>query len=208
MDWRSCLVIYLVIYANSNRLHLRNPQFPDNEDLWRYKCFVSFSQSNRQSTGTEVVASQQAVVEEDGFDKMLCLDSTLLGWTRDKWVKLWFVHLMWQSVKMLAWTMPPNVLSKCQHRWTKGWCHWWYYDYAGAWQPRGAKAEEGKEGENIETEVGAGVNTPSSFQLHVYCLLVLGVTDYSVQFLSHLLIGRQTMLPTGTWRSPLSCPPS
>ena len=51
---------------------LRNPQFPTKTELWRYKCFVSYSQAFKQSSGTEIQVSQTAThVDQDDFDKML-----------------------------------------------------------------------------------------------------------------------------------------
>eukprot|EP00435_Cladocopium_sp_Y103_P003101 s5036_g1.t1 len=49
----------------------KHPQFPDREDLYRYKCFVSFRESYKKSTGTEVTGTREATIEEDDFDAVM-----------------------------------------------------------------------------------------------------------------------------------------
>lgn len=48
-----------------------NPQFPKNGELWRYKCFKSYTHALRNVTGTEVSALREATVDEDDFDNLL-----------------------------------------------------------------------------------------------------------------------------------------
>ncbi|CAK9047318.1 Uncharacterized protein SCF082_LOCUS26609 [Durusdinium trenchii] len=49
-----------------------HPQFPDKKELWRYKCFKTFTQSYKQSSGTEITATQTATIEEDDFQMLTC----------------------------------------------------------------------------------------------------------------------------------------
>ena len=52
----------------------RNPQFPDNMTLWRYKCFVGVSEKRKRRNETGVALHRTAEVDEDDFHKMMSTD--------------------------------------------------------------------------------------------------------------------------------------
>jgi hypothetical protein len=45
----------------------RNPDFPDNQDLWRYKCFTGITQRNKERVKSEAALEQRATVEEESY---------------------------------------------------------------------------------------------------------------------------------------------
>ena len=45
----------------------RNPDFPDKENLWRYKCFTGITQRSKERVKSEAALEQHATVEEESY---------------------------------------------------------------------------------------------------------------------------------------------
>ena len=61
-----------------NRPHpLRNPQFPTNQDLWRYKCFVGITEKNKKRNETGVSVGRQAEIGEEDFYNLMSTECIL-----------------------------------------------------------------------------------------------------------------------------------
>ena len=61
------LKIFVIAYAFIFQLRLRNPDFPKNEGLWRYKNFSGVSVERRESHETSATLQREAHVDEESW---------------------------------------------------------------------------------------------------------------------------------------------
>ena len=67
--------------SNFNGPHpLRNPQFPTNQDLWRYKCFVGITERNKKRNETGVSVGRQAEIGEEDFYNLMSTECIYIFW--------------------------------------------------------------------------------------------------------------------------------
>lgn len=75
-----CFIYFAVVEHQHASTVLRNPDFPQRQELWRYKCWVGAKESKKQRHESEATLSRTAEVEEDSFYDTMCpsiLDSVL-----------------------------------------------------------------------------------------------------------------------------------
>ena len=56
----------------------RNPDFPENKDLWLYKAFAGMRDIKRKVVDTEANLTKQAEIQEDDWMDAMCQGSMCL----------------------------------------------------------------------------------------------------------------------------------